>query len=546
MPQTCIDSPSDQDSTTTSSDDKSKGYRFTETQDWFSGNIPLWTTFIPLVHAPNPRILEIGSWEGRSATFLLTSPLCANGGTIVCIDHFDLFATPAGKERHEKILHNLSLTGRPFRVIEKFSVPGLMTLLEEATKGETTGFDWLYIDGSHRADDTFLDAELAWRLANEGAIFIFDDYLWGVQPHDSPHHPKPGIDSFMKLHENEFEIISSNYQMVLRKKTKMHIGFLVESSKSVDIRANEFHYSVNVALVADTSYAMPATVTIHSIAKHSSRRLTFYIIDCGLGADDKDRMLLSIAEKPNVSLMFIPLGEGGLGASLGPVWAKVDLIDLLPVERVLYLDADILARGDIGRLWDTDLDGKLLGACPDVGFPLGHEQIERGPYFNAGVLLMDLTRVRGEVQKLGDVVKSMVSSKFVEQDALNVHFRGAWKPLSLEWNAQGLGTYAELQTADREAAKLHEMADPVLVHFTGPVSPSLPLVLNPYVQPCVSKPWGYAKARGHPYADEWWAALKETPWAEWVESDEHRVWYDSEKEKAKVQAAKEFDKVVEA
>ena len=158
---------------------------------------------------------------------------------------------------------------------------------------------------------------------------------------------------------------------------------------------------------------------------------------------------------------------------------------------------------------------------------------------------MDLTRVRGEVQKLGDVVKSMVSSKFVEQDALNVHFRGAWKPLSLEWNAQGLGTYAELQTTDREATKLHEMADPVLVHFTGPVSPSLPLVLNPYVQPCVSKPWGYAKARGHPYADEWWAALKETPWAEWVESDEHRVWYDSEKEKAKVQAAKEFDKVVE-
>jgi hypothetical protein len=116
--------------------DEYKGYRFTETQNWFSGNIPLWTSFMPLASTSNPRILEIGSWEGRSATFLLTSPLCANGGSIVCIDHFDLFATQAGKERHEKILHNLSLTGRPFRVIEKFSVPGLMTLLEEATKGE--------------------------------------------------------------------------------------------------------------------------------------------------------------------------------------------------------------------------------------------------------------------------------------------------------------------------------------------------------------------------------------------------------------------------
>jgi len=367
----------------------------------------------------------------------------------------------------------------------------------------------------------FLDAELAWRLTNEGAIFIFDDYLWGVQPHNSPHHPKPGIDAFMKLHENEFEVISSSYQMALRKKTKMHIGFLVESSKPVDIKADAFGYGVNVALVVGASYAMPATVTIHSIAKHSSRRLTFYVVDCGLRADDKERMVLSVAKDHNVSLVFIPLNSDGLGASLGPVWAKVDLIDLLPVERALYVDADILARGDVGRLWDTDLDGKLLGACPDVGHPFGHEEIERGPYFNAGVLLLDLMGIRGEVQKLKDLAGSMSSSKFVEQDALNIHFRGAWKSLNLEWNAQGLGTYAELQTVDRETVKLHEMGDPILVHFTGP-------------------------ARGHPYAEEWWAALKETPWSKWIESEEYRAWDDSERAKAKAQALEEFDKVIEA
>ena len=350
----------------------------------------------------------------------------------------------------------------------------------------------------------------------------------------------------MKLHENEFEVISSSYQMAFRKKTKMHIGFPIESSEPIDIKADAFGYSVNVGLVVGASCAMPATVAIHSIVKHSSRRITFYIIDCGLGAGDKERMVLSVAGDLNVSLVFIPLSDDGLGASLGPVWAKVDLIDLLPVERALYIDADILARGDVGRLWDTDLDGKLLGACPDVGCPLGHGEIERGPYFNAGVLLLDLTRIRGEVQKLKDVAKSMLSSKFVEQDALNVHFRGAWKPLTLEWNAQGLGTYAEHRTADRETVKLHEMANPILVHFTGPVSPSLPLVLNPYVQPCVSKPWGYARARGHPYAEEWWTALKETPWSKWVESEEYQAWLDSERAKAKAQAIEEFDKAVEA
>ena len=461
----------------------------------------------------------------------------------MCIDHFDLFATQAGKERHEKILHNLSLTGRPFRVIEKFSVPGLMALLEEAIKDGTAGFDWLYIDGSHRADDTFLDAELAWRLANKGAIFIFDDYLWNDHPQDSPQHPKPGIDAFMKLHEKEFEVIHSGYQMILRKKQKMHIGFHTESSEPVDIKANLFHYSVNVALVVDASYAMPATVTIHSIAKHSSRRLTFYVIDCGIGADDKERMMLSIAEDPNITLMFIPLNDHSLGASLGPAWAKIDLADLLPVERVLYIDADILARGEIGRLWDTDLDGKLLGACPDVGCPLGRGKVERGPYFNSGVLLMDLAKIKGEVQKLREVAKSTLSPGCFEQDGLNVHFRGAWKPLSLEWNAQGLATYAEHRTADRETLDLHEMDNPILVHFTGPVSPPLSSVLFPYFQPCVSKPWGYAKAQGHPYAEEWWTALKETPWSTWVESEEYRAWQNSEKAKVTAQAIEEFDKV---
>lgn len=266
--------------------------------------------------------------------------------------------------------------------------------------------------------------------------------------------------------------------------------------------------------MADASYAMPAIVTLRSIVKHSSRRFAFYIIDCGLQAEDKDRMMPSMAEKPNVSLVFITVGGNGLGTSLGLVWAKVDLIDLVPVERVLYLDANILARGDVGRLWDTDLGEKLLGACPDVGFSLGHEKIERGPYLNAGVLLMDLVKIRREVQKLRDLARLTQLSRFVEQDALNIRFRGARKPLSLQWNAQGLGTYAELRTADRETANLHGMANPILVHFTGPVSPSLPLVLNPYVQPCVSKPWGYVKARGHPYTDEGWAALQEASWVE--------------------------------
>ncbi|KAJ3547569.1 hypothetical protein NM688_g5388 [Phlebia brevispora] len=166
-------------------------YVFTETQDWFSFNVNIWRSLLPHVVSPAPRVLEIGSWEGRSAVFLLEE-LCTEGGSITCIDHFDLMNTEAGRERYRKLTHNLSVTGKSFRIMDEFSVPALMTLLEEEIATEGPGFDWVYVDGSHEADDTFLDAELAWRLAKKGAVFIFDDYKWDKEPADSIHHPKRG------------------------------------------------------------------------------------------------------------------------------------------------------------------------------------------------------------------------------------------------------------------------------------------------------------------------------------------------------------------
>ncbi|KAJ2992520.1 hypothetical protein NUW54_g7912 [Trametes sanguinea] len=125
-------------------------YVFTETQDWFSFNTDTWRGLFQHVSATRPRVLEIGSWEGRSAVFLLTE-LCKSSGEIVCIDHFDLMDTPAGRERHRKLTQNLALTSKPFRILAEFSVPALMTLLVEEMSRTQPGFDWIYVDGSHEA-----------------------------------------------------------------------------------------------------------------------------------------------------------------------------------------------------------------------------------------------------------------------------------------------------------------------------------------------------------------------------------------------------------
>lgn len=516
-------------------------YEFTSTQDWLSFNKPAWRELFHLVLSKAPRVLEIGSWEGRSAVFILTT-LCATGGELVCIDHFDLMETAEGRERYRKLTHNLALTGRPTRVFPQFSIPALYTLLqEEMRKDSEAGFDWIYIDGSHRSDDTLLDAELAWRLARPGCIFIFDDYNWPEQPLDSPHHPRRGIDAFLAVHRGEYERLSTNpeqYQMVLQKKTPIRIGFLLELGKTYDA----LEYGINIALTVDSAYAMAGAVTLRSVVEHTQGRITLYIVDCGLLEEDKRNIETSLPMRSNVTLLFIALPPNSLTSNMGAIWAKVDMLKCLPVQRVLYLDADVLVRRDLRELWDTDLGEHSLAAASDVGCPMGHPGIPRGEYFNAGVLVVDLARIRTTLRDLETRCREMAHSRFREQDALNVHFKTDWVPLSLAWNAQGLGTYAECASLDREKLCLEEMKDPAIVHFTGPVHPPVEVVLNPYVQPYTAKPWGYAGAPGHPYEREWWDMSEKTVWKGWKETTDYKQTCEKGRMEALDSAREEFNR----
>lgn len=75
------------------------------------------------------------------------------------------------------------------------------------------------------------------------------------------------------------------------------------------------------------------------------------------------------------------------------------------IQRVLYLDADTMVRGSLKELWDAPLNehGCIIGACPEPTVSskrmkaLGHGG---KPYFNAGVLLIDLESWRrNEIEK---------------------------------------------------------------------------------------------------------------------------------------------------
>ncbi len=118
-------------------------------------------------------------------------------------------------------------------------------------------------------------------------------------------------------------------------------------------------------------------------------------------------------------------------------YARLLVGALLPpkIDRVLYLDGDIIVRGDIGPLWTTDLGGKTAGAVIDLPHYARKSTLglpPDAPYFNAGVLLIDLERWRR--LKIGERAAEFARDhwdrmQWGDQCALNFVLQDDWKVL---------------------------------------------------------------------------------------------------------------------
>jgi lipopolysaccharide biosynthesis glycosyltransferase len=122
--------------------------------------------------------------------------------------------------------------------------------------------------------------------------------------------------------------------------------------------------------------------------------------------------------------------------------------------RVLYLDCDVRADGDVAPLFKLDMKGFAMAAVDGVGTYTptliksrenDTDQARMGklgfdpaaPYFNSGVLLLDCERWRRE--RLTDAAIDIAHQfgaalKSCDQDVLNILFHKKWLPLSPLWN----------------------------------------------------------------------------------------------------------------
>lgn len=165
---------------------------------------PHWLTW--LGHLKNtPAIgLEIGTFEGDSAEWMLENIYTHPESRYHCVDTFEgsvehhLAAKdgnfPTDITRLEQVTRDKLARFPNVDIHKGWSQDVLRTLPKNH-------FDAIYVDGDHASRGALRDGVLAFELLKVGGLLFFDDYEWTVMP-DPLDCPKIGIDAFFKAYSN--------------------------------------------------------------------------------------------------------------------------------------------------------------------------------------------------------------------------------------------------------------------------------------------------------------------------------------------------------
>lgn len=252
---------------------------------------------------------------------------------------------------------------------------------------------------------------------------------------------------------------------------------------------------LNVAYHCTDNYIRITGTSIVSVFENNKdfKEINVYIIDHGF-TDETKKKCMEMADRYGRHIYFIPLPDLNKEYDLGLVsikkkwmfdsYSRLFLDKLLPesVERVVYLDGDILVLKSLKKLWNLDLKGKCCAAALDcVGKPYYDlfGMSEKSRYCNSGVMLIDLDQWRK--QYIDARVKQYVRSHngyvfFMEQTVFNAVLQDEIVYLPAKYNVSSLMqtlSYEDLVRMRKPKSFYSEkeirmaLDAPVIVHMTG-------------------------------------------------------------------------------
>ncbi|MBU0631308.1 glycosyltransferase family 8 protein [bacterium] len=271
----------------------------------------------------------------------------------------------------------------------------------------------------------------------------------------------------------------------------------------------------NIVFTADNNYIQHLAVTLVSLLENNKdEKFKLFIFSSDITDANKEK-IAQIIKPYNCEVEYIVFDRKifehiDAGRYSIATYYRLLMPKYLNVDKLLYLDVDMVINDSIKELYETDIENYYVAAVEDAWRDKAYRNrlgmSEDAKYFNAGVLVVNLKRWREE--NLFDVFieyekNSKIELESHDQDIFNAIFNGNWKRLPLKYNQYeknpDLDKHNLLKIFTQEEIT-EAQEHPVIVHYIGG-----------------RKPWHYRNE--HVQKALYWKYLKMTPFKDYKPTD---------------------------
>ena len=217
-------------------------------------------------------------------------------------------------------------------------------------------------------------------------------------------------DSFLNSYLNEITILSHLYNKAYKE---------LKKDKNI----------IHICMSLNDTYVYPILISMESILMNTNKSKTFIIFHI-LCSPEIGLSTLSILKtiinrhSTNLELILYDMGNNFMNLkhtrSTQNTFYKLLLPIMINSDRIIHLDADTLTFKDLSDMYESDFkDNYILGTWGYYYFDLYYIGIKPYKYINAGVILLNLEKIRKN-QKYYELINKTNNDKYLRHDGHTV------------------------------------------------------------------------------------------------------------------------------
>ena len=197
--------------------------------------------------------------------------------------------------------------------------------------------------------------------------------------------------------------------------------------------------TANFLFVSDDKYVKNLGICTCSVIENMCdvvEKLRLFVMDCGINGENKARLQKQALKYDNVELVFYNINEKlhEVAPKVKTKWhpaiyGRLFLVDVLDqyddIDRIIYLDCDLLMARPVPELLTMDLRGKCLAGVADTAAKARKEALhipQEYTYINSGVLVIDAAKwvALDASRRIVEFINSFPEAfLYPDQDAIN-------------------------------------------------------------------------------------------------------------------------------